>query len=157
MSTYTAQVAWQRGPEENFSAQCYSRRHTLRFDGGAKLAGSSSPQVVREPWSDAAAVDPEEMFVASLASCHMLWFLSIAAQRGHTVERYTDDAVGVMAKNAEGQLAMTLVTLRPQAVFGGDASGVPDAVALAALHHEAHAQCFIANSVRTAVRIEVRD
>jgi organic hydroperoxide reductase OsmC/OhrA len=151
MSTYTAQVAWQRGPDENFTAQRYSRRHRLRFDGGAELAGSSSPQVVREPWSDAAAVDPEEMFVASLASCHMLWFLSIAAGHGHTVERYTDDAIGVMAKNADGKLAMTLVTLRPQVVFADPA---PDAAVLAALHHEAHAQCFIANSVRTEVRVD---
>ena len=151
MSEYTAQLIWQRAADELFTTQRYSRRHLLRFDGGAELPGSSSPAVVPLPWSDPAAVDPEEMFVASLASCHMLWFLSLAAKRGHTVDRYTDEAVGVMARNAQGQLAMTLVTLRPQVVFGADA---PDADALAALHHEAHAQCFIANSVRTEVRVE---
>ena len=153
MSEYTAQLIWQRGADELFTTQRYSRRHLLRFDGGAELPGSSSPAVVPLPWSDPAAVDPEEMFVASLASCHMLWFLSLAATRGQTVDRYTDEAVGVMARNAQGQLAMTLVTLRPQVVFGADA---PDVAALSALHHQAHAQCFIANSVRTEVRVEPR-
>ena len=117
MSEHTAQLQWQRGAHETFTDQRYSRRHTLRFDGGAVLVASSSPAVVPLPMSDAAAVDPEEMFVAALSSCHMLWFLSLAAARGHVVERYEDEAVGLMARNARGRIAMTVVTLRPQVSF----------------------------------------
>lgn len=153
MAHYTAQLQWQRAEGETFTDQRYSRSHTLRFDGGAVLAGSSSPSVVPLPYSDASAVDPEEMFVASLSSCHMLWFLSIAAGRGHVVDAYEDDAVGVMARDPQRRMAMTLVTLRPRVQFAGAA---PDAEALAALHHEAHEQCFIANSVKTEVRVEPR-
>jgi organic hydroperoxide reductase OsmC/OhrA len=154
MAEYTASLLWQRDPHEAFTDQRYSRRHTLRFDGGAVLAGSSSPSVVPLPMSDASAVDPEELFVAALSSCHMLWFLSLAATRGHVVDRYDDAAVGVMARNAEGRLAMTLVTLRPQVAFGG--GNAPDAAALAALHHAAHEACFIASSVKTELRCEPR-
>jgi organic hydroperoxide reductase OsmC/OhrA len=150
MSEYSARVAWQRAEGEAFTDQRYHRGHRLCFDGGAEVPGSSSPQVVPR-FSDPAAVDPEEMFVASLASCHMLWFLSLAAQAGHRVDRYSDDAVGVMARNAEGRLAMTRVTLRPRVVFGGTA---PDAAAVQALHERAHAECFIANSVKTELRCE---
>jgi len=153
MAHYTAQLQWQRHEGETFTDQRYSRRHTLRFDGGAVLAGSSSPSVVPLPYSDASAVDPEEMFVASLSSCHMLWFLSIAASRGHVVDAYDDDAVGLMARDAQRRMVMTLVTLRPRVQFAGTA---PDAQALAALHHEAHEQCFIAKSVKTEVRVEPR-
>ena len=152
MAQYTAQLHWQRGAHEAFTDQRYSRRHTLRFDGGVVLAASSSPSVVPLPMSDASAVDPEELFVAALSSCHMLWFLSLAAARGHVVDLYADDAVGVMARNAEGRLAMTVVTLRPRVVFAG--AGGPDAAALAALHHAAHDACFIASSVKTEVRCE---
>jgi organic hydroperoxide reductase OsmC/OhrA len=120
MSSYTAQVAWQRDPLEVFTDNRYSRRHQLRFDGGAELAGSSSPHVVPLPLSDASAVDPEELFVASLAACHMLWFLSIAAQRGYKVERYEDDAEGWLARNGQGHLAMTEVCLRPRVQWLGD-------------------------------------
>jgi organic hydroperoxide reductase OsmC/OhrA len=148
-------VVWQRGEGEDFGAQRYSRRHLLRFDGGAELAGSSSPSVVPLPWSDAAAVDPEEMFVASLASCHMLWFLSLAAQKGLTVDRYEDDASGVLAKNAQGRWAMTQVTLRPRVALAAAAPAAPGQ--LQALHHEAHERCYIANSVQTEVRCEPRD
>ena len=153
MAHYTAQLQWQRNEGEAFTDQRYSRGHTLRFDGGAVLAGSSSPAVVPLPFSDPAAVDPEEMFVASLSSCHMLWFLSIAASRCHVVDTYDDDAQGVMARDAQRRMVMTVVTLRPRVRFGGTA---PDAQALAALHHEAHEQCFIANSVKTEVRVEPR-
>ena len=153
MAHYTAQLHWQRAEGEAFTDQRYSRRHTLRFDGGAVLGGSSSPSVVPLPFSDASAVDPEEMFVASLSSCHMLWFLSIAAGRGHVVDAYEDDAVGVMARDAQRRMVMTLVTLRPRVQFAGAAL---DAAALDALHHEAHEQCFIANSVKTEVRVEPR-
>jgi organic hydroperoxide reductase OsmC/OhrA len=154
MATYTTQLQWQRGADESFTDQRYSRRHILRFDGGVVLPASSSPTVVPLPMSDAAAVDPEELFVASLASCHMLWFLSLAAARGHVVDGYDDDAVGVMARNAQGRLAMTCVTLRPRVRFA--AAGAPDAAALAALHHAAHEACFIASSVKTEVRCEPR-
>ena len=154
VSNYTAQVAWQRGADEDFTGQRYSRRHVLRFDGGAELAGSSAPASVPLPWSDATAVDPEEMFVASLSSCHMLWFLAVAAKRGFTVDRYADEAVGVMARNAQGKMAMTLVTLRPQAVFS--AARQPTAEELDAMHHKAHEECYIANSVQTEVRCEPR-
>ncbi len=153
MSHYSAQLVWQRAADEAFSDNRYSRRHLLRFDGGVELPASSSPQVVPLPMSDASAVDPEEMFVASLASCHMLWFLSIAARRGHRVERYEDDAVGTMARRPDGRLAMTEVVLRPQVEFIAPA---PEAAALLALHHEAHEACFIANSVTTDVRCEPR-
>ncbi|MDO9071677.1 MAG: OsmC family protein [Rubrivivax sp.] len=154
MAEYTAQVRWQRGAQETFTDQRYSRRHTLHFDGGVVLPGSSSPSVVPLPMSDASAVDPEELFVAALSSCHMLWFLSLAAARGHVVDLYEDDARGTMSRNAEGRLAMTVVTLRPRVGFA-DASA-PDAAALAALHHAAHEACFIASSVKTEVRCEPR-
>ena len=124
----------------------------MRFDGGAELIASSSPHVVPVPMSDPAAVDPEEMFVASLASCHMLFFLSIAAARGYPIDRYADAALGTMSRNAEGRLAMTRVTLRPQVEFG--AGPGPSAAELDAMHHLAHAECFIASSVRTEVVCE---
>ncbi|MES2979488.1 MAG: OsmC family protein [Pseudomonadota bacterium] len=151
MSTYTAAVTWQRNGED-FLGNRYSRKHVLRFDGGLQIAGSSSPQVVPLPMSDASAVDPEEMFVASLSSCHMLWFLSIAGKRGFCVERYEDHASGVMRKNDVGKIAMTLVTLRPQVAFSGEFT--PTRGELETLHHEAHEACFIANSVKTEVRCE---
>lgn len=151
MAQYSAEILWQRG-EQDFLGNRYSRRHLLRFDGGAEVAGSSSPHVVPVPMSDAAAVDPEEAFVASLSSCHMLWFLSIAAKRKFCVDRYADAAVGVMAKNAEGKTAMTVVTLRPEVQFSGER--LPTREQIEQLHHEAHAECFIANLVKTAVRCE---
>lgn len=151
MATYHAEIVWERG-EQDFLSNRYSRRHTMRFDGGAVVPGSSSPHVVRLPWSDASAVDPEEAFVASLSSCHMLWFLSIAAQRGFCVDHYRDAAEGVMARNAEGRMAMTVVTLRPDVAFSG--AERPTREQLDALHHAAHEECFIANSVKTEVRCE---
>lgn len=151
MSTYTAEIRWARDGQK-FTDNRYSRGHTWKFDGGVEVPASSSPAVVPRPMSLDAAVDPEEAFVASLASCHMLWFLSIAAKRGHIVETYTDAARGVMEKNAAGKLAMTRVTLRPHVTFSGPAA--PDRAALDALHHAAHAECFIANSVRSEVVIE---
>ncbi len=152
MSEYRADLLWVRGVAEDFVANRYSRRHLLRFDGGAEVAASSSPQVVPLPWSDASAVDPEEAFVASLSSCHMLWFLSLAAKQRYCVDRYADAASGVMARNAEGKLAMTQVTLRPEVVFSGER--VPSRDELLALHEAAHDACFIANSVKTEVRCE---
>jgi organic hydroperoxide reductase OsmC/OhrA len=152
MSTYTATVRWQRQPNEDFADNRYSRRHEIAFDGGAVLAGSSSPSVVPLPLSDASAVDPEEMFVASLSSCHMLWFLSLAAGRGLRVDSYVDAASGTMARNAARQLVMTEVLLRPRVRFAGEQQ--PTADVLQALHHAAHEACFIANSVKTDVRVQ---
>jgi organic hydroperoxide reductase OsmC/OhrA len=151
MSTYTATILWQRNGAA-FTDQRYSRAHEWHFDGGAVVPGSSSPHSVPLPYSDAAAVDPEEAFVAALSSCHLLWFLHLAAKAGFVVERYEDRADGVMAKNAEGKLAMTLVTLRPQVVFAGEKQ--PSRAEVEALHHAAHEECFIANSVKSEVRCE---
>lgn len=151
MSDYTTTVTWRRG-EQVFSDRRYSRRHEIAFDGGAVVPGSPSPHNVREPMSDPTAVDPEEMFVASLSTCHMLWFLDIACRAGWIVDDYRDEALGTMAKNADGRIAMTLVTLRPAVRFGGPRQ--PDAAETARLHHLAHEACFIANSVKTEVRCE---
>ena len=151
MAEYRADILWQRG-EQAFLDNRYSRNHLMRFDGGVELPGSASPHVVPLPYSDAAAVDPEELFVAALSSCHMLWFLSIAAKQGFRVDRYHDTASGSMTKNADGKLAMTRVTLRPDVRFSGDK--LPSHAELDALHHQAHEECFIANSVRSEVVVE---
>lgn len=154
MSHYSARILWSRG-DQAFTDKRYSRAHRIRFDGGVDLPGSSSPQVVPLPYSDAAAVDPEELFVASLSSCHMLWFLDLACRAGWCVDAYDDDALGTMAKDAQGRLAMTEVVLRPAVAFGG--ARRPDPAEVARLHHAAHEACFIANSVRTEVRVAPRD
>ncbi|MFS8144214.1 OsmC family protein [Rhizobium sp. BR 249] len=149
MATYGATIAWERNGE-TFTDNRYSRAHRWTFDGGVEVRASSSSHVVPLPYSAEDAVDPEEAFVASLSSCHMLWFLSISAKQGFCVDGYTDAAEGVMEKNAEGRLAMTVVTLRPHVVFSGDKR--PSLSELEALHHRAHEECFIANSVKTEVR-----
>lgn len=151
MSEYTTEVLWERG-EQDFLDKRYSRRHVIRFDGGIELPGSSSPHVVPVPLSDASAVDPEEAFVASLSTCHMLWFLGLAAKGGFRVDRYVDRAVGVMEKNAEGRIAMTVVTMHPDVTFSGER--LPTREELDHLHHAAHDACYIANSVKTDVRCE---
>ena len=151
MAEHRATVEWARQGQD-FLAGRYSRGHVWRFDGGVEVPASSSPHVVPLPMSVAAAVDPEEAFVASLASCHMLWFLSIAAKRGYVVESYRDDAVGTLAKDAEGKLAVTHVVLRPQVQFRAEKAATVEA--LNELHHEAHEKCFIANSVKSEVRCE---
>jgi organic hydroperoxide reductase OsmC/OhrA len=150
MSKYTATVTWQRNGAV-FTDNRYSRGHRWRFDGGIDIPGSSSPSVVPLPLSVAEAVDPEEAFVASLASCHMLSFLYVAAKQKFVVESYEDEALGVLGKNPEGKLAMTAVTLRPKVVFSGNQ---PSAEQYNKMHHEAHEQCFIASSVKTDVRCE---
>jgi organic hydroperoxide reductase OsmC/OhrA len=151
MAEYSAELVWCRGTQD-FLDNRYRRRHLLRFDGGVEIAASSSPQVVPVPFSDPAAVDPEEAFVASLASCHLLWFLAIAARRGFCVDRYSDRPLGLMGRNGEGKLAMTVVTLHPAVTFAGDRLPTPDEVRQ--MHHEAHEECFIASSVRSEVRCE---
>jgi organic hydroperoxide reductase OsmC/OhrA len=156
MSEYTAEILWQRG-EQAFTDNRYSRAHRWRFDGGADVPGSSSPHSVPLPLSDPAGVDPEEAFVAALSSCHMLWFLSIAAKRGFRVDCYRDLAVGTLGQNSQHQWCMTAVTLRPQVDFS--AAPQPTPAEIDAMHHEAHAQCFIAHSVTSQVRCEpvIRD
>jgi organic hydroperoxide reductase OsmC/OhrA len=122
------------------------------FDGGVEVPASASPHVVPVPLSVAAAVDPEEAFVASVSSCHMLWFLSIAAKRGLVVDSYRDDAVGIMGRNARGKTVVATIRLRPLVSFGG--GGSPTREDLAELHHQAHEQCYIASSITTEVRCE---
>ncbi|CAN7612769.1 OsmC family protein [Rhizobium sp. LjRoot30] len=150
MAIYTATISWQRGETEGFLDNRYSRAHLWEFDGGISVPASSSAHVVPLPLSIENAVDPEEAFVASLSSCHMLWFLSLAAKAGYRVDAYRDAAEGVMAKNAAGKIAMTVVTLYPTVTFSGDK--VPGEAEHEALHHAAHEACFIANSVLTEVR-----
>jgi organic hydroperoxide reductase OsmC/OhrA len=149
--TYTAHILWNRG-EQPFVDNRFSRRHIISFDGGVVLPGSSSPHVTRVPFSDPSAVDPEETFVSSLSSCHMLWFLYIAASRKFRVDRYSDQADGAMEKNERGKLMMSVVTLRPDVSFSGEK--LPTHAEVIAMHHEAHGECFIANSVLTEVRCE---
>ncbi len=153
MATHTAPIRWSASPGEDYAKGQYSRAHSWSFDGGAVVAASASPHVVPAPWSDAAGVDPEEAFVASLSSCHMLFFLDFARRAGVVVTSYEDEAEGVMEKGADGRTRITKVTLRPRIAFEGAA---PDAAALDALHHKAHEACFIANSVTCEVVIEAR-
>ena len=153
MHLYTARITWERG-DQPFTDNRYSRVHRWRFDGGAEVPGSSSPLSVPAPMSDPAGVDPEEAFVASISSCHMLWFLGLAAGRKFRVDRYSDAAEGVMEKNAEGKVAVTRVTLRPDASFSGER--IPTRAELEQLHHEAHERCFIANSVKSEIVCEPR-
>lgn len=153
MTHYTASVRWQLD-DGNFSQRRYSRRHQWQFDGGVSVPASSSPHVVPLPWSDPAAVDPEEAFVAALSSCHMLWFLDLAARAGWAIESYDDEASGVMAADAQGRQVMTEVTLRP--VVRLAAGCERDQAALIALHHQAHEACFLANSVHTRIHCEPR-
>ena len=144
----TARIAWTCGDGDFLSGR-YSRAHTLTFDGGVTVAGSSSPAVVPLPMSVEAAVDPEEMFVASLSACHMLWFLDFARRIGADVASYTDEASGELIKEADGRTWVSKVTLRPDARFAAPVS--PER--LEDLHHQAHLACFIANSVKTDIVI----
>ncbi len=154
MSQYTATVSWSRQRGEAFVDNRYSRGHQWVFDGGTTVPASASPEVVPLPYSVEENVDPEEAFVAALSSCHMLFFLSIAAKRRFTVDSYVDDASGLMAEDDDGRTAMTKVTLRPRAVFSGDRQPTMDQ--LEAMHHRAHDLCFIANSVKTEIATEIR-
>ena len=149
MHRYSATITWERDGAD-FVGLKYSRAHRWTLDGGLELRASASPQHVREPMSDPAGIDPEEAFVAALSSCHLLSFLYVAAKRGHTVERYVDDAEGVMSHNEQGRLAITRVVLRPRVTY----ASAPDVETDAAMHHEAHDACYIANSVRTEVVVQ---
>jgi organic hydroperoxide reductase OsmC/OhrA len=149
MSKHQAEIEWRSDGE--FLSGGYSRRHQWRFDGGAVVAGSSSPHVVPEPMSDSAAVDPEEALVASVSSCHMLWFLSLAQASGLDVRQYSDKAEGEMGRIALGRMAITRIVLRPEIAFAGRQ---PEAEELDRLHHEAHKRCFIANSLNSEIVVE---
>ena len=149
MSRHRAELSWRSDGE--FASGRYSRRHQWRFDGGAVVTGSSSPDVVPPPLSDPAGVDPEEALVASAAACHMLWFLALAQQAGWSVASYDDEAVGEMGRLAPGRSAITRIVLRPRIAFDGREPG-PDE--LARLHHEAHERCFIANSLKSEIVVE---
>ncbi|GAA5441933.1 hypothetical protein Misp06_00094 [Microbulbifer sp. NBRC 101763] len=154
MSEYTSTVVWQRN-DQIFTDNQYSRAHIWQFDGGLSVPASSSPHVVPIPYSVAENVDPEEAFVAALSSCHMLFFLAIAAKRGFVVDEYRDEAVGLMDTNKEGKLAMTKVTLRPLVRFFGNKK--PSREQLEKIHHLSHKQCFIANSVNSEIVTEIRE
>jgi|SRR5579859_2952381 organic hydroperoxide reductase OsmC/OhrA len=149
MSTYTADVAWMLRNDEDFPRGRYSRGHTVRFDGGIEVPSSASPHVVGK-WAVEAAVDPEEMLVAAISSCHMLSFLHVARLAGFTAAAYRDHAEGVMETIAPGKEAVTKVELHPQIEWIGPA---PDEEKLTHLHHEAHELCFIANSVKTVITV----
>ena len=151
MSSYTATIRWSRKGAEGFAKGQYSRAHELEFDGGVTVPASASPHVVPAPWSDAGGVDPEEAFVASLSSCHMLFFIDFGRRAGLVVDDYVDEAEGAIEKRADGKFAMTRVTLHPRVTWGGNP---PDQAAIADLHHRAHDACFIANSVTTEVTVD---
>src|ERR1700689_590162 len=148
---YSAEIVWERG-DAVFTDNRYSRRHRWRFDGGLEVPGSSSPLWGPLPLSDAAAVDPEEAFIAALSSCHMLWFLAIAGKRKFTIDRYHDQASGVLEKNAAGKWWVSVVTLHPAVQVSGQLQ--PTEQQIEDMHHSAHLECYIANSVTTQVRIE---
>ena len=151
MSSYTATVTWQRG-DQDFLDNAYSRAHEWSFDGGLTVPASASPGIVPLPMSVAENVDPEEAFVASLSSCHMLFFLALAQKRTIVVDQYTDEAVGYLDKDEAGRMAMTRVVLRPKCSYAGAA---PDPAMIEKLHHKAHELCFIANSVTSDVITEI--
>lgn len=151
MSKYSATIKWEKIKDERFDDNKYSRGHTWEFDGGEIVQASSSPKVVPLPYSIEANVDPEEAFIASLSSCHMLFFLSFAANRKYVVESYTDVATGIMQLNEAKKMAMTDVTLNPKIQFSGELQ--PTKEQIEKIHHNAHKQCFIANSVNTKITI----
>jgi organic hydroperoxide reductase OsmC/OhrA len=147
MSEHKMTLTWKRG-DAPFEYQKYPRNHTWKFDGGHEMTASAAPAYLGDPKQ----VDPEEAFVASLSACHMLTFLAIACKQKFVLDEYVDDAVGHMEKNAEGRLAITKVTLKPKLKWSGDKT--PSAEELDQMHHLAHEQCFIANSVKTEVTVE---
>jgi organic hydroperoxide reductase OsmC/OhrA len=153
MSEYTAKILWQRDSKEEFIDNKYSRAHQWDFDGGASVAASPSPHIVPLPYSVEENVDPEEALIASLSSCHMLFFLQIAAKRKFIVDKYVDHAIGVMEKDSNGRTSMTKVTLRPYIKFSGEKC--PTIQQLDKMHHQSHEQCFLANSVKTEIVTEI--
>ncbi|WP_292072082.1 OsmC family protein [Brevundimonas sp. UBA7534] len=150
MSTHGTTVEWKRG-DQSFIDKRYSRAHVWTFDGGAVVPASSAPESVPVPMSDASAVDPEEAMIASLSSCHMLWFLAFAANARLTLDSYRDEASGELDKHEAGKRYLARVTLRPVTTFTGRQ---PDQAELDALHHQAHEHCEMAHSVRATITVE---
>jgi organic hydroperoxide reductase OsmC/OhrA len=150
MSEYKATIKWQR-TSPDFLKGKYSREHIWTFDGGVTVPASASPSAVPVPFSNPAHVDPEEAFVAAISSCHMLTFLYLASKQGFQIDSYEDESVGVMTKNENGVPWVSLVGLNPKIVFSGDKSPTPTDEKQ--LHHSAHEQCFIANSIKTEVSV----
>lgn len=150
MSTYKAIITWKR-EDQHFVDNQYKRVHKWEFDGGETVRASSSPNIVPAPLSDPSAVDPEEAFVASISSCHMLWFLSIAAKRGYVVNRYEDKAEGVMGKDENDKLLITEITLSPHVIYSENS---PNEENNKEMHQKAHEKCFLANSVKTVIKVE---
>ncbi len=148
---YTASIFWKKKETECFTDNKYSRGHTWVFDGGVELPASASPQVVPLPMSNESAVDPEEAFVAAISSCHMLFFLSIAASSNYIIETYDDQAEGIMSKNEHGQMVMGDIILKPKIVFSG--TTIPTAEQIAELHNSAHHKCYLANSIKSTIKI----
>jgi organic hydroperoxide reductase OsmC/OhrA len=148
---YTASIFWKKKETESFTDNKYSRGHTWVFDGGVQLPASASPQVVPLPMSDESAVDPEEAFVAAISSCHMLFFLTIAASSNYIIETYDDQAEGIMSKNEHGQMVMGDIILKPKIVFSG--TTIPSAEQIAELHNSAHHKCYLANSIKSTIKI----
>lgn len=151
MSTYTAKISWKNDSPEAFTKNRYTRGHTWSFDGGVTVPASSSPHAVRVPYSVEAAVDPEEALVAAAASCHMLTFLYLAAKSGFQVESYTDEAVGEMTTDAEGRQWISKITLVPKIEWGGEV--LPTSEEIDVLHHKAHKECYIANSIKAEIEV----
>ncbi len=147
---YSITMLWERRSDQPFTDNKYSRAHICKFDGGVQLPMSSSPQVVPIPSSDERAVDPEEAFVASVSSCHMLFFLSFAAANNFVIEKYEDNAEGIMRKNEDGKMVMTTINLKPEIIFSGKA---PSQNEIKNFHEMAHDQCYIANSIKTEIKI----
>ena len=148
MSEYKATISWKRSSPDFLKGK-YSREHTWAFDGGFTMPASPSPTVVPVPYSNPAHVDPEEAFVASISSCHMLTFLYLASKQGFQIDSYEDAAVGTMTKNEKGVPWMSRVVLNPGIVYGGEK--LPTPAEEEKLHHLSHEQCYIANSVRTEI------
>src|ERR1041385_22889 len=154
MSEYKATISW-KCTSPDFLKGKYSREHTWTFDGGVTVPASSSPSVVPVPFSNPANVDPEEAFVASVSSCHMLTFVFLAYRQGFQVDSYEDEAIGVMTKNEKGVPWVSAVTLNPKIAYSG--AKLPTPADVERLHDLAHEQCFIANSVKTEITVAVAD
>tara|TARA_R110000744_G_scaffold125723_3_gene231404 strand:- start:129 stop:638 length:510 start_codon:yes stop_codon:yes gene_type:complete len=147
MSEHIATIEWKR-TSDDFAYATYNREHTWKFEGGESVRASAAPAYQGDP----SCVDPEEAFVASLSSCHMLTFLALCTKEKLVVDSYIDEAIGYMTKSDDGRMSIAKVVLRPSITFGGD--GAPAQQVLDDLHHEAHKLCFIANSVKTEVLVE---
>ena len=153
MFEYNAIITWKRGESENFTDRKYSREHTWEFDGNLLLDATPSHHIVPVPYSNPNSIDPEQAFVASLSSCHMLFFLDLCSQAGIIVDHYSDEAIGELSRIGRNKMAMTKVTLKPNASYSG--KNIPSIEKLEELHHRAHELCYIANSVTSEIITEI--